>query len=382
MRNRWTYKLYLWAVSFIGLGASSATAQTPPTLDQILEAMQRAEGRFFGNGSMLVKYERVRVTNMLPSSGEMPVEMTVAYRGSKWFVQKRFTHPSKTAKLWVPAKPKTQVMRDGFLLDWNESGDLAGVHYFGVGGNIYYGLLYTRNLFLDAPKYISKCGGADLNAVRNNYPDWAALPYFPEFFLQNKAQYRILSKPELVSGVNCWIVEWPGMDRFWVDPSRDLAVVRRAYCWGPSKPLRFDVTHADYREVKPGFWLPCSTIEDQYADIRVGYVKESDWGKVGSRIEYKVTSLTLDNLDDSFFDIRLPPNTKVFDRVRQIDYRTSEDNADPFGDAFVEALAQMRRRHYLRLAIATLLVMAILGLGGYGWYRARRSRLGAGTASP
>jgi hypothetical protein len=79
--------------------------------------------------------------------------------------------------------------------------------------------------------------------------------------------------------------------------------------------------------------------------------------------------------------VQLPPKTKVFDRVRHIEYRTSEDNADPFGEAFIEALAQMRRRHYLRLAIGTLVLLAVLGLGCYGWYRARRSRLGARTAS-
>jgi hypothetical protein len=303
MQKRKTYKLYLCAAWFIGLAASSAMAQTPPTLDQILEAMRRAESRFFGNESMLVKYERIKVTNMLPSSGELPVEMTIAYRGNKWFVQKRFTHPMKTAQYVVPSKPKIQVVKDGFILDWDQSANLVYVdEKGGLGLGLYYGLLYTRNLSLDAPKYIAKCGGPDLSTVREKVPDIAALPFYPEYFRQNMVHYKILPKTETVSGMDCWVLEWPGMDRLWVAPTRDYAVVRRAYCWGPSKPLRLDVTHADYREVKPGFWLPFSTIEDKYADIRAGSVKEAEWGKIAAHIENKVTSLTVDNLEDSFFD--------------------------------------------------------------------------------
>jgi hypothetical protein len=71
----------------------------------------------------------------------------------------------------------------------------------------------------------------------------------------------------------------------------------------------------------------------------------------------------------------LPPNTKVVDDVRGINYRTSNDNADPFGDAFVEALAQMRRRRYLWWFIGGLVVLTIFGAVCYGWYRSRRSRL-------
>jgi hypothetical protein len=349
--------------------------QGPPTLDQIIEGLERAEKTFFESDSFLIRYERVKTQDTTPtaySGGFLLAEWTFAHKGNKWLNQRRFTHPMKTKELLVEGKPNTLIAKGPVMLEWQQEFQSAYISEFAKGGKIYQGLFYTRNLSLDAPKYIAKANGGDIKALRKMsvYSHELALPFLPEFLRENKARYTVLSAPEEIDKSLCWVVEWPGMDRFWVDPRRGYAVPRRAYCFAPGKPLMFEFRHSDYREVKPGLWLPFVQTEDRYADEAE---KQVLWGKVAARSEYHVHVAQFDGVSDDTFDAKLLAGTKVFDWVRGFQYNVSPDaDADPFSEAIAAAKKHKMWSQMSWLALGVGSVLALLVV--FFVYRGRWSR--------
>jgi hypothetical protein len=207
-----------------------------------MQGLERSEKSFFESESFLIRYERVKTEDVTPSKasgGFLLAEWIFAHKGDKWFNQRRFTHPTKTKELLVEAKPNTLVAKGPVMLEWQQEFQSAYVSEFAKGGKIYQGLFYTRHLSLDAPKFIAKSNGADIAALRKMavYSDDLPLPFLPDFLRENKANYRVLPTPQEVDQASCWLVEWPGMDRFWVDPKRGFAIPLRRYSWAPGEPL-------------------------------------------------------------------------------------------------------------------------------------------------
>jgi hypothetical protein len=358
-------KVFL-AVAFTAtfLPKDRALAEEAPTLAQIIEGIERMEAAFFNSDSFFLRYERSKTQAITPSSssgGFLLAEWTLASKGGKWFSERRFTQPRKTKEVLIPAKPKTEVLQDKVLLEWDQQFEAAYVQHLVSDSNIYRGLFYTRNLSLDAPMYIAQSRGVSIASLRDipSLKDELGLPFLPEFLRANIRRYEVLSSQEEVDGVLCWVVQWPGMDRFWVDPNRGFAVPRRQYCFGPGKPLRFEFRNRDYREVKPGLWFPFVQVEDRYASIE--REKEALWGKVITRSEYRVKSIEFDNVSDAAFEVKLPPGTRVFDSVRNFDYSVSgPSDSDPFSEAIFAAKKQERWSIILWSSIGIGLVCGVL----------------------
>jgi hypothetical protein len=354
-----------------------AYGQEQPTLDQIITGLEQAERAFLGSESFFIRYELTKAQEILPSrrSGVyLLLELRLARRGDKWLSERRFTHPKVTKKLMIPAKPLTEIAKESFVLEWDKEFSSAVVAELASWNNIYRNLLYTRNLSLDAPKYIAKSNGVSINALRADptLTSEVALPFLPEFLQKNREHYRVVPTPEKVDGALCWVVEWPGMDRFWVDPQRGFAIPRRIYSWEPGKPPRRGIWNKDYREVKPGLWLPFTQIEDRYASVN--YEKEQLWGKVTARMEYRVRSLEFDNVPNSLFDVKLPPGTRVIDRVRKFKYTTSGNgDADPFDAAIAAARLARRQRLLWYWAIGGVVFLGLLILVYRLWGRRKKA---------
>jgi hypothetical protein len=245
------------------------------------------------------------------------------------------------------------------MLEWDQYSRRATVDPLGDGGNIWLSWHYTNNLSLSVFKYITRSTGANPAKVP---VDDVKRPFLPDFLRKNVARYRVKPEPEEVDGVRCWLVEWPDMDRFWVDPQHGFAIRRRAYCWGPGKPLHTAVLNRDYREVKPGLWLPYLQIVDRYADMNAE--DKSVWGKVACRTEIHLDSIEFDRLSDDFFEIRLPPGTFVHDFIRHLKYRVSDPNGgDPFGEPVLEALQlQPTRGRGMRMLAAIAIPVGLAAL--------------------
>jgi hypothetical protein len=162
------------------------------------------------------------------------------------------------------------------------------------------------------------------------------------------------------------------MDRLCVAPERGFAVIKREYSWAPGKPLRYRLINKDYREVRPGLWLPFTQVQERYYDPSKVLPKLA--GKVRFRTEYKLLAIEFDSVRDELFDIELTPDTMVYDAPRKFHYVVSKENAKPFDFAIAQAQRQYRTRYWLvALNIAVVLVIAAFLLGRYYGFFASRS---------
>lgn len=352
-------------VILLGHYSGICRAAEPPSIDEVIAGLVQRENAFFSSESMKIRYERVKSEDIVPtnaSGGFLPAEWTLAYRGTHWFVRRRFTKPVSTDEFVVPAEPETQVIKNGVIVECRQDSETAIVDHFELGRNFYGGLYYTRNIALNAPKFIAAPRGADFEEMRKQYPDAIDHPFLPDVLQNNRERYRVLPESIELEGGRCWVVEWPGMDRFMVDPERGFAVVHRLYHWGPGQPLKYEITNSDHREVKAGLWLPFRQTENRYASIIAE--EKSLWGKVASRSEFVLHSVEFDNVPESLFDIELPPGTRVIDIVRDMKYtvpgRGSGDPFEPEVNAGREILnASGRGWWLLYLNIGIVLVLVV-----------------------
>lgn len=307
-------------------------AQSPPSLEQIVQGLERYEKELFQHKDFLLRYARTKSEDVSPSmvSGEeLRCEWTFARSGDKWFMEQRFLATSSSEGISLSKKPDTYVFKDGKLVNWQQNSNSLLVTRLGFGAPFYNKLLYTRNLSLDVPALLATSNEIDHATIRRHFPDDAALPFLPRFVRDNIKRYRVSATPEIIDGQTCWLVEWPQMDQFWVCPDRGFIVPRRIYHWGPGKPIRYEFVNKDYKEVQPGYWLPFSQVENKYASIIAEPSKI--WGKVTGRSEYKLLEAKFGTVPESQFDVSLPKGTIVFDEIRNFKYTVegTSDN-DPF----------------------------------------------------
>lgn len=331
----------------IGLVPQLYGASAPPSIAEVLEGLQRIEQTVFETKSFYVKYERDEVVKLLNPGigGLLPAQWTQAFYRDKWYSERRFTRPEiielpTGARSEVPAAPSIQVLKDGIVLEWDQASQPVVIHEIRKFSNLYGGLNYTRNLSLDAPKYIAQAGKVELAAMRAVDKDNTCLPFLPEYLRANRNKYNVLPQPEMINGIECWILEWPGMDRIAVDAQRGFAIIRRSYSWAPGKPLQVEVTNSDHRQVKPGLWLPFQQHETRYASIVAQ--PQANWGKPELRARYTVQAMRFDDLDDAFFQVKLPPKMKVFDAVRGFNYEVEGNTHEPFAEAIAAATAKQQ----------------------------------------
>lgn len=350
----------------LSLCAMVARGDTPPTLDEIIDGLDAREKAFFGSKSMFVCYERTKsedIVATVASGGLLPAEWTLAYCGGKWLSQRRFTRPGITDGITIPAEPKICIAKGRYTVDWDAATQRACIDHFDEGPEICSALYLTRNLALDAPRHILQSTGSsmDIHELRKQYADDAAHPFLPASLRENRSRYHVLSDSETIDGVPCWIVEWPGMDRFHVAVERGFSIPMRTYCWGPGKPPQFAYRNSDYREVKPGLWVPFTQIVDRYASVFAE--EKSLWGKVACRTEYKVKEIHFDDVSEGLFDVELPPGTLVFDVIRNFSYIVADKNtSDPFAMPIAQAEDLLQQSSQVLPIWATALLLLALGL--------------------
>ena len=360
----WSIRFQFFTLLLICLGAVNAVAQSPPTVDVIVEGLQATEKLFFENESVLIRYERTRSELINPPGpGSLaPAEWTLAFKGGKWFVKTRFTQPFETPDLKVPAEPQINLIKGPFILEWSQSNQSAVLANTELGRNSYLFWYYTRKMSLNAPKYIARSIGVEdkLHQMRKEVPDDVDLPFLPDFLLANRSKYRVLPQSENFQGSYCWVVEWPGMDRFLVDPTRGFAIPHRVFAWGPSQPKRLELTNSDYRQVKPGLWVPYAQVEVRYYNPRVENPTFAN--KAKHRSEYTLREIEFNTVPDALFDVVLPVGTRVFDVPREFRYAVDDQSADPFAVPIVQGLEQLNRpkRFWIFVNIVAVAILVLV----------------------
>ncbi|QDU36696.1 hypothetical protein Mal4_09840 [Maioricimonas rarisocia] len=354
----------LIASAALVLSADDARSQDAPTIDEVIAAFETREQQVFHNESLLIRYERVESDDVLPSKasgGLLPAEWKLAFRGDKWFLERRFTTPGEREDFTIPDKPKTQVVRDRMQVEWRQTVGTAFINEFGLGGNMYAGLAYTDFLGLDVPRRIARSGQADIEEVRQTHRGYVDQPFLPEFLKENRDHYSVVPEPQTIDGAECWAVVWDGMDEILVDPALGFAIRRRSYHWGPGKPMRFHLEFKEFEEVQPGLWLPTTVYADMYASIVAE--AESLWGKVTNKTTYRLNEAEFNSVPDELFALDLPEGTRVVDVPRGIKYTITAASADPFG-APIEGAKKLLAESETRSASFWSQYRILIGIGG------------------
>lgn len=95
---------------------------------------------------------------------------------------------------------------------------------------------------------------------RSHAPTELKAFYLPGAFADH--DYRLLQAPEEVDGFPCVVVERPGKDKVWIDAGYGFAVRRRrwrAEASGGEPEKLYLYESRDFREERPGVWLPWRT---------------------------------------------------------------------------------------------------------------------------
>ncbi len=142
--------------------------------------------------------------------------------------------------------------------------------------------------------------------------------WLPAVIDKNPGKYAVLPTLERVGGRDCHVVEYPGFDKIWVDPTQGFNVVQRELAWALGQPLRRRVQNLDAVEFpSPGIWLPKKQVVEQFCSLRDA---KANWGKVAHRRVHDVRKLELVKVDDSLLEVPVPDGAAITDHIRKIEY--------------------------------------------------------------
>ncbi|HEX4146654.1 MAG TPA: hypothetical protein VHY91_24340 [Pirellulales bacterium] len=296
--------------------------QQPPGLDEIVSGIGASARLLLTDPASfrIVVTSEGTVVDGPKEFGCLPCRAILAHKGDKWFVQAQLVEALDEfgfdVRIYAAKGPK--------VLNWTEALSHAVVTPFEDGWNIFAWWSYVRQLGYDVNRQIAHSCGADYDRIRNSdvlNPDLCHL-LLPGFLETNRRNYNVLRQPETVDGHLCWVAEWPGMDRLWIERECGFAMRRRASHWAPDKPLRCEIFQHDFREVRPGLWIAWEQTVDRYADVATTNPRR--WGTVDVRTTCRLQEIEFDTVSDDLFDVRLPVGTFVIDRFNDSQFKVSE----------------------------------------------------------
>jgi hypothetical protein len=349
----------IFIISFLSTMILEGDETIVPTVEDILVGMKQSESLFFQSESFLVRVERVKCEEITPSrySGRyLNAEFIVAKKGSSWFTSKTFTQIGKENKdgknmaklpdgkeLLVPLKPQINILKNHLVLEWNQNSTAASVQKFTNGGNMHQCTDFFRQIGWDLSKCLIESEGENYASVKTKEAwlgDYIDHPFLPDFLEKHLSKYTLNPVQEKVDGFPCWVIEYPKMDKIWIDCEHGYIVRKRIYHWGPGQPKKFAIHNKDFREVKQGIWLPSQQIVDKYTSI----ISEDKkiWDKVASRLYYETKEIVIDHVPENIFDVKPEEGLQIVDSVRDTIYRISDSNSDPFAGAIAQGIKANR----------------------------------------
>lgn len=385
MRKSYSFNTATFWVFAVVVGLLNAPVYGQMDLDTIINGISKSQSILFNGDPFVVRAQRTKSEVVTPSrfgGGYLNVEFLVAFRDGQFLCHKHFL-PDETdlesKGLYTPKKPTAFSAKDGVLFEWQKSGPSASVRSSKYTGDMFQCLDYFRHCGIDVAQRIVESNGLNYDSFRGrkDYTDELQHPFLPWFLQKNRAKYSVNPVQEEVDGSMCWVVEYPQMDKFWVDSEHGFAIRRRVYNHAPGKPRKFEIWNKDLQEVKPGLWLPTTQIVDKYASI----VSEDRkiWDKVASRLYYSVSEISVGSAPDAVFDLGITEGLIIDDSIRGIEYRVSKNANDPFGNIMYDArqaLHKNKTNRYL-LTLGSILIFTAI----YFAFRANLPRFrGTGKA--
>lgn len=308
----------------------AADAQRP-SVQSIIEGLKRADDAFFESRRLTLRYACIETADLVATEwGTRRAEWLLGRDGGGWCTEARELQPGMQGNVTIPAEPNISILKNGRFLDWRQH-----------NRNVFLGPKKTRNFnVLHGWRYLENAG---LNPYRPviestgmSYQEATALeksmlqqflsaPLLPDFLEQNAENYTVAEQPEPIDGEVCWAIEWPGMDKIWVNVDRGHTVRRRAYHWKPQGPLARQVDNSDFRQVKPGLWFCFRQTVTMYGRLDGD---EAYWGKAVNRSTYEVSEFDFSRPPEALTNLRVPAGSFVTDVLRNLQYKVFEEG-DP-----------------------------------------------------
>jgi hypothetical protein len=342
--NIWAYEARRadWRLAIASEGSMpqqvGASESNPPTLDQVVDGICTAERALLSDPASF-RMALVNSRTVLSGPAEfhrVHTRVILAHKRDKWYSEIQEVEQTYHPEWKSDPEVRYYVAKGSVILDWTRS--RAIVTPFENGWNIFSEWAYVRHLGFNVNRRIAQSGGADYDRIQLHRPDNPDVtqPLLPDFLAKNLQHYWVLRQPDFIDGHRCWVVEWPGMDRIWVDSDCGFAIRRRIYHWAPDKQLRCEIDQKDIREVRPGVWIAVEQVVRNYAN-RAGqwsllrrlrrWLKQiaEDYNSPGmperrfeasdSDTTWRIEQIEFDTVPDDLFDCRLPVRTYVYDRV-------------------------------------------------------------------
>lgn len=317
-------------VACLLVGSACVSACYANDIARIAEQIEANGNAFIGEHAsfevLIRKHATQNVQASRASGGLIPADWRIAKHGRNWYSERVFIQDGKQDA----ANVKTIVLNKGKVLEGKPGARYVSVTPFEQLPNLLGAMdNFFRFAGINAPAAIRRDSGSELSWSKfvALAPDELERPLLPDCLLERNTNYRIIKETgEQIVVANSW-------DEITLDASKNFAITHRKTRWGPDLPWRDEITNSDFREVKPGLWIPFKTEELIYAKYKAE--DESIWNKVTAKCLYKLEELKFDGIDEGLFAPELPVGTRVVDTVSGIRYEVTKAN-NPFEDEITE----------------------------------------------
>ena len=348
------------------LAYSVVSYAVTPTIDSIIRDFERIEEKLFVlNDKFYVQYASVVAEKRLLKSGEknlyLPVRYINARKGEIWVVRSILVNDDPEAP--GLKNEMTFYSNKGNVLDWKGTPNHAVVAPFELGRNSYHNWYLFQYYGVVPFRYIAESNGVSYKDVLDRIHDTPELDTLKNSLLpdikNNQSKYTVLNEQEEVEGHLCWAIEWPQMDKIWIDPRISGAIRKRIVHWSESGPIKSVIVNSDYREVQDGLFLPFRQEVTNFVGPEME-LHQSLWRKDHSYFVYKVDSIQLGSFDavaETFFDIKLPVGASVYDVRQDMHYTIWDPSVDPFAGPIEQGLKVNR---YVMFRAICIIIGSIL----------------------
>ncbi len=184
--------------------------------------------------------------------------------------------------------------------------------------------------------------------------------WMPDALTRLAGEFRLERDLQTVGDAPCLVLDRPGRDRIWVDPTKDFSIVRRDFFYPGGQPLERTV----YRNHKQagGYWFPMEIVREEFGtpDGPVELVN-----RVCHRKTIDQVKLSSDQVGDQQFALPIQQGSVVDDEVRGVRYTALSPGG---GAALIERAVSGARRltpashRFLWLVLGNVLLMALIAL--------------------
>jgi hypothetical protein len=310
--------------------------QQVPSLDKIIEVIEKTQDEILNNDSLFLKCEKncYDILHSKYSGGDIPMSWELAWKNNNFYA-KRLFRPTKLQKenkdIFTSEKPFIFLCKNKEFLLWNEGVSQCNIDKY--SGNVMINLINEYEIFeylgYNAAEKILTHSGNDYQKICEQMKSEPAfyflfLPYLPDTLQKNSINYSIRQKQESVDNHLCWIIEWANHDIIWID---ELSIIRKRIVYN-NDMIQYCINYQNHKEIKPDVWLPFTISVDIYSDVSIE--PQNNWGKIAKKWVYHISDFNINNVPESLFDVSPIPGTLVIDGIRKETYTITDPNSDPF----------------------------------------------------